>query len=146
VTSPGVTGSGDIDVKMDMILGEADFTFGVPALHFVAGVRVLDVDQSLSFPVGPSESANTTVADPVLGARGEWPLGETWTFLLRADVGGWGVGSELTYQVLYGAGWKFANQWSLDFGYRLLGYDIKNDDLSMDMVIHGLIAGVGFAF
>ena len=40
----------------------------------------------------------------------------------------------------------FAPQWSLDFGYRLIGYDIKKDELGTDMVMHGLGVGVGYTF
>lgn len=59
---------------------------------------------------------------------------------------GQGVGSEFTYQVLYGADWQFANRWSLDFGYRLLGYEIKKDRVNLDMVMHGLFAGIAINF
>jgi hypothetical protein len=141
-TSPGLTG--DVDVGVDMILAEADLTFGLESLHFLVGGRLLNVDQSLDFPSGRSESGSTTIVDPVLGAIGDWELGKGWTFKLRGDVGGFGVGSELTYQVLYGFGWQFANHWSLDFGYRVIGYDIKKEGVNLDIVMHGLIAGVGF--
>ncbi len=30
--------------------------------------------------------------------------------------------------------------------YRMLGYDIKKDGVNLDMVMHGLMGGVGFNF
>lgn len=141
--------AGDVDLGVDMILGEADLTFGIKSLHFLVGARVLNVDQNLSAQTDPAvllESASTTVVDPVIGALGEWEMGKGWGFFLRGDIGGWGIGSELTYQVLYGFDWQFAKHWSLDFGYRMLGYDIKKDGVNLDMVMHGLIGGVGFSF
>jgi hypothetical protein len=65
---------------------------------------------------------------------------------LRGDVGGFGVGSELTYQAFGFFGWAFAEDWNLDFGYSVLGYDIKKGDTNLDVQMHGALVGVAYSF
>ena len=143
--TPGPTGN--IQAELDMLVTELDASYSpsmAPSLQFLGGVRMIDVDQKVTFPLLPQESGSTTLYDPILGAQGTWPLGERWRFRLRGDVGGFGVGSELTYQAWSSFAWNFGSHWALDFGYRLLGYNIKESDVNMDAQFHGAFVGVTY--
>ena len=84
--------------------------------------------------------------DPVIGARVLVPLAEAWTLVGYADIGGFGVGSDRTYQLLAGVNWQFAKSVSAKAGYRYLYQDYQNDNFVWDMKSSGYYLGAGFKF
>jgi len=63
--------------------------------------------------------------DPIVGANLSLPLGKTFSLDLRSDVGGFGVGSDLTWQVFPYLNWQFTKWGSLQAGYRWLYMDYE---------------------
>ena len=63
-----------------------------------------------------------------------------------ADIGGFGVGSDLTYQLLAGVNWQFARSVSAKAGYRYLYQDYRNNGFVWDMTASGFYFGAGFRF
>lgn len=84
--------------------------------------------------------------DPVIGVRVMVPLAEAWTFVGYADIGGFGVGSDLTYQLLAGVNWQFAKSWIAKAGYRYLYQDYQHNSFVWDMTSSGVYLGAGFRF
>jgi hypothetical protein len=87
--------------------------------------------------------------DPILGADLGLPLGKGFSLELRGDVGGFGVGSDLTWQVFPYVNYRFAKWGSLQAGYRWLymdyetgsgadrfEYDILNQGAQLGFTIH----------
>ena len=141
------SGQTGVEYQLDTVILQADATFYPhETLSFLAGLRAFDLDQKLTFPTQPAEEASTTVVDPVFGAVGLWDLSEHWRFAMRGDVGGFGVSSEFTFQLSMFFGWRFSQNWSLDFGYRVLGYKINVDDVQTSVRLSGLLAGVTYGF
>jgi hypothetical protein len=91
-------------------------------------------------------SAKESWWDPVVGVRAFVPLAEAWTVVGYADMGGFGVGSDLTYQLLAGVNWQFAKSVSAKAGYRHLYQDYEENGFVWDMVSSGFYLGVGFQF
>lgn len=108
--------------------------------EWLFGLRWIDVD----FEVTGVESAEESWLDPFVGARGEFELGGAWSLRLRGDVGGFGVGSDLSWQGIALAGASVGEAWRLDFGYRALGVDFDGGDLRYDAIVHGPIVGLAF--
>lgn len=114
----------------------------------------LDVDLNLAFTTGadllPDGSRGTSKTqswwDPVIGIRVLQPFADAWTLVGYADIGGFGVGSDLTYQLLAGVNWQFARSWIAKAGYRYLYQDYENDGFIWDMSASGLYLGAGFRF
>lgn len=84
--------------------------------------------------------------DPVIGARVLVPLAEAWTLAGYADIGGFGVGSDLTYQLLAGVNWQFSRSVAAKAGYRYLYQDYQNGGFVWDMKASGFYLGAGFRF
>jgi len=82
-------------------------------------------------------------ADPVLGARFRLNLDKGWFVSLKGDAGGFGVGSQLTWQVCTGLGKQFKERYSLLLGYRYMDVDYKNGGFLYDTHMSGLLAGFG---
>jgi hypothetical protein len=136
-------------LELRNVIAEADVTYRpslAPTLRFLAGARMYSVDQTLTIADQNAVEANTTVVDPILGAVGEWELSRRWAFEVRGDIGGFGAGSEFTHQLLALFHWHMSNTLSLPFGYRVLGYQIKTNDVWMNTRMDGLVVGLDIQF
>ena len=114
----------------------------------------LDTDLNLAVTSGSpllpdgSRMINVTESwwDPLIGVRLLMPFAEAWSLVGYADVGGFGVGSDLTYQLLAGVNWQFARSVSAKAGYRYLNQDYEHDGFVWDMGSSGFYLGAGFRF
>lgn len=75
------------------------------------------------FPAG-SETLNgshsRTFFDPLIIVRASTTLDDKWLFQARGDVGGFGVGSDFTWQVQGTVGYRFNKLFQMGVGYRIL--------------------------
>jgi hypothetical protein len=91
-----------------------------------------------------------TFYDPVLITRLSTNIKEKWLFQFRGDLGGWGVGSDFTWQVQAYGGYRFSKLFQLMAGYRIL--DINYDKgtgsqrFIFDMSEFGPVIRAGFTF
>jgi hypothetical protein len=113
---------------------ETDFaltsTTTIPS--FPGGTRTLDADVSWW--------------DPVVGIRTTFHVTDHIFGMALTDFGGFGAGSDVTYQWLVTGGWQFNRLISASIGYRYLEQDYEDDNFLYDMVMRGFVIGVGFAF
>ncbi len=63
------------------------------------------------------------MVDPLLGARVRRALNDRWQAHLRGDIGGFGVGSDFTWNLEVDASVRVTERLSLIFGYRVLNID-----------------------
>ena len=143
--------SGQLETSLDLknIIGELDLIFRpqmAPTLRFLLGVRAYSVSQNFTFAGVPIPEAKATVWDPVIGAYGSWAIHNRWDFELRGDIGGFGVSSEATYQVMGLFRFGLGENTSIPIGYRILGYQIKQDDVRMNTRMMGAFIGFDFRF
>lgn len=144
--SLGAEGSGALGATVELknIIGEVDMTYRpsrAGGLRVLAGARGYQVDQTLTIGANPPVTASTFVLDPIVGAIGQWPLGETWDFEIRGDIGGFGISSEFTSQLAMVAMLKVSKTVSIPIGYRTLNYRIKDGKVFMDTQMGGLVLG-----
>jgi hypothetical protein len=88
--------------------------------------------------------------DPIVGLRYHGDLGEHWSVNARADVGGFGVGSDFAWNASALLGYRFSSWCSAHLGYRALSLDFESgsgsDSLAYDLTMNGPIIGVAFSF
>jgi hypothetical protein len=121
----------------------------VLALELLAGGRYMSLDQTLDISGLGDAQGNKQWVDPILGGRLMADVTEKLAFTLRGDVGGFGVGSDLTWSVSSFLGYQFTPLFSLWGGYRALGVDYTTDsenDFKYDMTMSGPIIGLGLSF
>jgi len=121
----------------------ADLTFGARwnrvegSIHFKPPID-LDVERTRDW------------VDPIVGIVLRTPSGKKWHATLIADVGGFGVGSDLSWQVFPSAGYDLSPKVSLEAGWRLLDVDYDSDDendrFSYDVRYQGPVAGLAIRF
>jgi opacity protein-like surface antigen len=130
----------DEHTKVD-VLGAARYT------QLDVGLNLAATTGSPLLPDGSNSISGTeNWWDPVIGARVLVPLADAWTLVGYADIGGFGVGSDLTYQLLAGVNWQFSKSVSAKAGYRYLYQDYQNGGFVWDMTSSGFYLGAGFRF
>lgn len=115
-----------------------------------AGARLwhLDTDVKLKSGLlqGRKGSESETWVDPVLGIRGRANLGSGIFVSGYADIGGFGLGSDFSWQVYGGAGYEFSSSTSAFAGYRYLSVDYSRNGFVYDIVQQGPMVGMAFRF
>ena len=136
VTPGKVIYSGDVTVKQ-FIWEPAVLYRIIPFVEVGAGGRLnnlgaeADVRRNV-FPAGTEEftaDQSKTWFDPILITRVTADIKDKWLFQFRGDVGGFGAGSDLTWQLQAYAGYRFTRFFQLTAGYRILSIDYdKGED------------------
>lgn len=110
----------------------------------IAGLRYVELEFSSDVASVTTDSRANWI-DPWLGARGDIAFGERWGLKLRGDVGGFGVGTQFTWQGVAALHAKLGESVRFDFGYRALSLDFDDDDdLEYDALIRGPFFGFAF--
>jgi predicted porin len=123
-----------------------------PGLEALAGIRYVDISMNTTLnisPTPPSISGEDDWVDPIIGLDYRTALSEKWQFYGRGDIGGFGVGSDVTWQLAAYFGYMPSERWNLFAGYRHLDFDYKSDNENRffyDMGISGPLVGFGFLF
>lgn len=88
--------------------------------------------------------------DPFVGLRLRLNLTKDLLLVLRGDVGGFGVGSEFTWNASAVLAYNISRVVSVGLGYRALGVDYESGSGSSkfkyDVTMYGPLIGVGFRF
>lgn len=116
----------------------------------LGGVRYWHLISSLDLRPGllPAFHASATQnwVDPVMGGRFRLNLGKGWFAMLKGDAGGFGAGSQVTWQIYTGAGKEFKQRYSLFLGYRRLSVDYRDGGFVYDTNMNGMLLGFGIKF
>jgi hypothetical protein len=131
---------------------------GAPTLSFepVVGLRVNHMRIKLK-PEGNLEdlAQSKTWVDPILGGRLQLAFGPErhWQFKALGDVGGFGAGSDLAWNIagLLGYEWRFKkHDFDLALGIRALSIDYEDGsgdaEFKWDVIQWGPVLALGFKF
>ncbi|ATX68000.1 hypothetical protein BG454_16990 [Roseinatronobacter bogoriensis subsp. barguzinensis] len=119
-----------------------DATFAI-----LGGVRHWRVRAEVDVPLaGLSASRSVNFTDPIIAARANFQIAPGWSSLLYADVGGFGVGSRVTAQLLGTVNYQLRENAFLSVGYRHLHVDYRRSGTRFDMRMSGPIIGATLRF
>jgi hypothetical protein len=93
-----------------------------------------------------SARSKFSFVDPVIAARWRQAVAPRWSTLVYADTGGFGVGSDATWQVLALANYQARNNLFLSMGYRHLSVDYREHGRRLDVDLSGPMLGLTFLF
>jgi hypothetical protein len=174
--APGVTGTlgTSLNIDITMAIAEVGATYEVArsgplAFDILGGARYWYQEADLSFNlVGAVDVGDLSVVgarafarsgsvdwlDPVIGARVRYAVAPGHELFLRGDIGGFGVGSEFSWQAIGGYGFEFGTYQGITFsgviGYRALSVDYVQGEgrqrYEFDMLQHGPVLGVSARF
>jgi hypothetical protein len=172
----GVTGTlgTTLGLDIEMVIAEVGAAYevarvGALAVDVLAGARYwyqeadLSLDVTAALDVGDlqiagarafARSGSVDWLDPVIGARVRYTVAPGHELLLRGDIGGFGVGSDLSWQALGAYGFELGSYQGISFsgviGYRALYVDYVQGDgrsrYEFDMLQHGPVLGLSARF
>lgn len=111
----------------------------------LAGLRYWHFGQNLQFTpslLNLNFSSSQNWVDPVVGGRIELAPSPKLVVTILGDVGGWGTGSQLEYEVAGLLGYRFKPKWTLQAGYRYLFVDYRSGGSIVNLYTSGAIVGV----
>jgi hypothetical protein len=113
----------------------------------LAGFRYWHFHESVGFTTNTLNfSASQNWVDPVVGGRITGILTPKVEVTIGGDVGGWGTGSQIDYQVFGLLGYRIKPAVALQAGYRYLYFDYRRSTGSfIDTATSGVIFGVSIA-
>jgi hypothetical protein len=122
-----------------------------PAADVTFGLRVNTLQGELTFK-GPDVTRNQDKSwlDPIAGITLRTQADHRAQLRLYTEVGGFGAGSDFTWQVFPTVSLRLTQNTSLDFGYRWLDLDYAtgegNEEFRYDVLTQGPVVGFGFRF
>jgi hypothetical protein len=84
--------------------------------------------------------------DPYVGLYGRYNFNKTYYTAVRGQIGGFGVGADLMWQVETCVGINLTHCIFTEIGYRALGINYENNDFKFDSVMHGPQITTGITF
>ena len=122
-----------------------------PAADVTLGLRVNTLQGNLEFKTLREEvSQDKTWVDPIAGIILRTPAGRRLQLQAYGEIGGFGAGSDFTWQVFPTLGINFNDRFSLQLGYRWLDIDYSTgegrEQFGYDMLTQGPVGGLAFRF
>lgn len=112
-----------------------------------------ELEMTITSPGGNSNrstSLTETWLDPMIIARVKLRFTSRFSFLLRPSIGGFGIGSDLAWQVQTHLTYRFSKLFQLSAGYRIITIDYENgsgsDRFFYDIDNFGPVIRLGFNF
>jgi len=98
-----------------------------------------------TLPEQISQSADWV--DPFIGMRARYDLCDRWYLAAKADVGGFGVGSDLVWQAYAGLGFEFSKSVATEIRYKHFSVDYSGDKgFEADLTMSGAFVSLLIRF
>jgi hypothetical protein len=104
------------------------------------------INKQLTNRLPTSVSADKDWMDPVIGVRAQWNINDKWFLAGKSDIGGFGVGSDLTWTMQGTFGYNFTEKVSAELGYRYLDTDYQDGAFTYDIAEAGFYTGLNIRF
>jgi len=147
------TMAGDTTVRLTQYIGElgAGWALPVQATDFrveaIGGARYqMYRIRIIADEMDIDADATRYWTDPFVGIRAMYTLNQSWLFSLRGDIGGFGIGSDLTLNAVGTANWIINKDWSANLAYRYMDVDYNKDGFIYDVTMDGPAIGVTYTF
>jgi hypothetical protein len=108
----------------------------------IANQLALRLNKSL----GQTLSKDDYWFDPYVGLRARYNFNRTYYTAVRGEIGGFGVGADLMWEVETVVGINLTRSIFTEIGYRALGGNYENNSLRFDVVMHGPQITTGITF
>lgn len=143
----------DVTNKSLMLTGLAGYALydtDTVRLDAIAGGRLWSVNNEFDVKGGRfggvNKSDGATWVDPLVGAKIRVDLAPKVYTAGWAMIGGFGVGSNLMWDLMGGAGYEFNDRFSMFAGYRATKVDYSHDGFVYDVVQKGPVVAAVFQF
>jgi hypothetical protein len=108
----------------------------------IANQLAVRLDKSL----GQTKSRDDYWFDPYVGLRARYNFNRTYYTAVRGEIGGFGVGADLMWEVETVVGINLTRSIFTEIGYRALGDNFEDNGFRFDVVTHGPQITTGITF
>jgi len=137
----------EVEVGQTMIEAGVSYRPGEQdVFELIGGLRYWRTNLDVDILTVDTASGEESWVDPILGGRAFLDLAGDWSLLLRGDLGGFGVGSQFSYQARASVRYAFSDRGHLEFGYRHLYFDYDEDEFRYDAALSGPLFGLTWKF
>jgi hypothetical protein len=120
------------------------------AVHRIVSAAQADITRQLASTLdrklGQTIARDDYWFDPYVGLRGRYNFNKTLYTAVRGEIGGFGVGADLMWQVEGVLGINLTHCVFTEIGYRALGADFRDNNFVFDVVLHGPQITTGITF
>lgn len=148
IVPPGIPASGKVSqLAITALAGARVVDDDGLTVDLLGGARLWDLDGQVAVPLaGVAAAPGKTFVDPVIAARINVPVAPRLSALLQADIGGFGAGSDFTYQIASTLNYRVAGRFYLSAGWRHLHLDYASGGTRFEGSQTGPIVGVTHQF
>jgi opacity protein-like surface antigen len=145
----------NVDINMFLsttVLGYKAYERGRWLVEPYAGARYVSLNTDVKIvgggPLGLERQASVDLDwwDPVIGVRGGAPITEKLSASGFADIGGFGVGSQFSWEIYAGLDYAFTEHVSAIAGFRYLSIDYDESGAELDLQTYGPVIGATVRF
>ncbi|MCX5514335.1 hypothetical protein C3941_14775 [Kaistia algarum] len=157
ISTDKTIGTTGINYSQDQITVQGALGYTLPInierlkVSATVGFRYQNLSADLS--AGPvyssvwkSASGSEQWIDPTVGVYAHYDFNDKWFINALGDVGGFGVGSNLTWQAFGALGYNWTKTISTSIGYRAIYEDYENGGFVYNTTQQGVFAGLGIHF
>lgn len=118
-----------------------------------AGGRLWDLETEATIldtngTQSPNKVFSNSWLDPVIGVNAEYILSKDmrWFAYTKGDIGGFGVNSQMTWQLTAGAGYMLGKNFPLSLGFKYVGVNYDKNALDWTVNEYGLALSIGYRY
>ncbi|MVW72090.1 outer membrane protein [Bordetella sp. 15P40C-2] len=115
-------------------------------LDVMAGARYWDINAKVKVGNLLSATSDTSFIDPIVALRWRNDFAPRWSSLVYVDTGGFGAGSDYTWQVMGSINYQVHDHVHLSVGYRHLDVNYRDGGKRLDFSQSGPLVGLTFRF
>ena len=143
-----------LKVKIEQLVLDGAVSYAVidndcGSLELLAGVRYNYIKLGLTIESSSktfSADKSHSWVDPYVGVLGRTHISQCVSVVGKGDIGGFGVGSDLTWQLYAGLEFQISRSCYLGIGYRYLSVDYTSGGFTYDVATSGPQLELGFNF
>lgn len=137
------------DTYTELILSDLSFAWRfTKGLEMIVGGRYFKSQTEYRDDPDQIEKDEQSWIDPIIGGRMTWEMTKKIVFTARADIGGFGIGSDFEWNLMAGVGYRLSNitfmgvyriwyaKYENGSGDKLFVYDMTTSGPGLAMVIH----------
>lgn len=140
--------SGELTMRSLTLAAGKHFDMGGGSgIDVLGGLRAWSIDGQVAAPaIGVNVAPSKDFVDPIVAVRGTTPLSDRWSLLGYLDIGGFGVGSDMTWQVAVTANYQASDKLYLSVGWRHLYVDYSDGGTQFKGAMTGPVIGATWSF